>query len=424
MDDLLDVGVGGLVLLGVDHPHAVAEKVGACAVGDAVGVEDQHHLGLGEGTVAGQDVQEGLTGLLQAEVRHLLQGVPGEDEVVAVQDHQPSGGLLRLGLDCLGGHVGDALGLGVLPSLDGAEFPQHDGLQLLVGEGVALGEPRGAGKHRSRGLGGRAADGAADIGLQVLVGVHLLPGDHHPCAVGAEHRMRRVLLVGLGVVANGGHDLLGIVAGLVAVGDTGHAPQAAGVGYDLPHVAVEGGYGAATHQGGGLLGGGLQLLGGVAVLQIRHGPSHVHGGQLQAEPVIGLQEGTASLHESLADGAVGGLTEVAALGVLLMGAARHQHHFGVGERGTDPGTQVGLLVEVGEDESLPALVQHVLGEVGVKDQSRPGGEGLHEELYLGVVAQRLEVAYAHGAGGDLLPIQDTPLVQLAVQAVAVGYEAL
>ena len=132
MDDPLDVGVGGLVLLGVDHPHAVAEKVGACAVGDAVGVEDQHHLGLGEGTVAGQDVQEGLTGLLQAEVRHLFQSVPGEDEVVAVQDHQPSGGLLRLGLDCLGGHVGDALGLGVLPSLDGAEFPQHDGLQLLV----------------------------------------------------------------------------------------------------------------------------------------------------------------------------------------------------------------------------------------------------------------------------------------------------
>ena len=110
--------------------------------------------------------------------------------------------------------------------------------------------------------------------------------------------------------------------------------------------------------------------------------------------------------------------------MLLVGAACHQHHFGVGEGSADTGARVGLFVEVGEDESLPVPVQDILGEVGVKDQTRACGEGLHEELYLGVVAQGLEVAHAHGTGRDLLPIQDAPLVQLAVQAVTLRNKTL
>ena len=256
------------------------------------------------------------------------------------------------------------------------------------------------------------------------MGIHIPPWDHHPCAVGAEHRVGRILCVCLGVVARRGHDLLGVVAGLVAVGDAGHAPLSSGVGHDLADIAVEGGDGAAPHKGDGLLVGGFGGLGGVAVLQIRHGAPHVYGGHLQTEFVVGLQQGTAPLHEAVTDGAVGGLAEVTTLGMLLMGATCHQHHFGVGEGDSRQGAEVGLFVQVSEDEPLPVLVQKILGEVGVKDQTRACGERLHEELYLGVVAQGLEVAHAYGAGGDPLPIQDTPLVQLAIQPEAVGYEAL
>ena len=67
VDDLFNVGVSGLILLGVDHADAVPQKVRSRAVGDAIGVEDQHQLGLGVGGVAGQNVQKGLAGLFQAE---------------------------------------------------------------------------------------------------------------------------------------------------------------------------------------------------------------------------------------------------------------------------------------------------------------------------------------------------------------------
>ena len=199
--------------------------------------------------------------------------------------------------------------------------------------------------------------GTADVGLQMLVGVHLLPGDHHPRAVGAEHRMRRVLGIRLGIVAHRRRHLLGVVAGLVAVGDTGHAPLPAGVGDDLADIAVEGGHRASAHQGSDLLGGGLHLKVGVAVLQIGHGAAHQGGGKLQTEFIVRLQEGTPRLHESLADGAVGGLPEVAALGVLLVGAARYQHHFRVGEQGPRQRASVGLLIQMGEDEPLPVEIQ-------------------------------------------------------------------
>ena len=62
--------------------------------------------------------------------------------------------------------------------------------------------------------------------------------------------------------------------------------------------------------------------------------------------------------------------------------------------------------------------------MGIEDQPRPRGERLHEELYLGVVAEGLEMPDAYGAGGDLFLVEDAPLVQLAVHGKAVGNEPL
>ena len=92
VDDFFDVGVGGLVLLGVDHAEAVVGEVGACAVLDAVGVEDQEQLGLGEGDVVRKDIHEGVPCLFQTEGGDLGEGFPREDQVVAVDDDQAAGG--------------------------------------------------------------------------------------------------------------------------------------------------------------------------------------------------------------------------------------------------------------------------------------------------------------------------------------------
>ena len=124
----------------------------------------------------------------------------------------------------------------------------------------------------------------------------------------------------------------------------------------------------------------------------------------------------------MTDGAVGSLAEIAALGVLEVGAARYQYHLGVGQQGSRQGAAVGLFIQVGEDEPLPVEIQNILGQMGIEDQPRPRGERLHEELYLGVMAEGLEMPDAYGAGGDPFLVEDAPLVHLAVHAEAVGNE--
>ena len=48
---------------------------------------------------------------------------------------------------------------------------------------------------------------------------------------------------------------------------------------------------------------------------VRNGPAHGFGGQGQGEAVPGLQQDGFCLHQALADGPVGGLPHIAALGV-------------------------------------------------------------------------------------------------------------
>ena len=263
------------------------------------------------------------------------------------------------------GGGGYRLGLGVAAAFDGAELTEHDGLQLFVGQAVALGEARCAGDDGlRRGFGGGEVEGV----VQMLVVVHLLPGDDDPCAVGAEDRVGGVFKICLGVVAHGGHDLLLIVAGLVTVGGAEQPSLAAGVGNDISRVLVEGGDGPPSLQGGVLLAGGGHLKGGMEVLQVGHGTADVGGGDLQRERIKGLQEGTACLHKAVADGTEGGLAEVAAFGVLEVGAACHQGDFGIGEQSSRKGAAVILFVEMGKDEALPVEIQRVFGDVGIEDQ--------------------------------------------------------
>ena len=54
---------------------------------------------------------------------------------------------------------------------------------------------------------------------------------------------------------------------------------------------------------------------------------------VDGEGIIGLQQHGLRLHQALADGSVGGLAEVAALGVLEMRAPGQQLDVHVGQRG-------------------------------------------------------------------------------------------
>ena len=59
--------------------------------------------------------------------------------------------------------------------------------------------------------------------------------------------------------------------------------------------------------------------------------AYLLGGDLQPEPVPRLQQHAFRLHQSVPHGPVGGLSKIAALGVLFVGAARQQGDFDIGD---------------------------------------------------------------------------------------------
>ena len=100
------------------------------------------------------------------------------------------------------------------------------------------------------------------------------------------------------------------------------------------------------------------------------------------------------------DGAIGGLAEVAALGVLHVGAAGEDADAHIGDGGAGEDADVLLLHQVGEDEPLPVQVQHVLTAQAAEDQPAALGQRFQQQVYLGVVAERLEVAHPFHRCGD------------------------
>ena len=103
------------------------------------------------------------------------------------------------------------------------------------------------------------------------------------------------------------------------------------------------------------------------------------------------------------DGTIGGLAEVAALGVLDVGAAGEDADAHISDGGASEHADMLLLHQVGEDEALPVQIQHVLTAQAAKDQPAAPGQRFQQQVYLGVVAQGLKVPYAlHRRGDGLL----------------------
>ena len=92
--------------------------------------------------------------------------------------------------------------------------------------------------------------------------------------------------------------------------------------------------------------------------------------------VPGFQQDALGLHKPLAHRPVGGLAEVAPLGVLHVGPAGEQSDLQVCDGGPGEHPLVGSLGQVGEDEPLPVSVQQIQAALAVKDQAGPPGQGL------------------------------------------------
>ena len=199
-----------------------------------------------------------------------------------------------------------------------------------------------------------------------------------------------------------------------------------GVGRDLPRIAPRGGHRQATCQPHGVF-GFRQRLGRFKAaahpLHIGHGAAQRVGGQFQREVIPRFQQRYAVLGcghpQALAHGAVGGLAEVAALGVLLVGAARRQRDLYVGQRRTNQHAGVGALGKVGQNQPLPVFGQCVGRAVCRQLYAAAPRTGFQQQVDLGVMAQRLIVADALHSGGQGFFVEDTALAESDVQPEAV-----
>ena len=117
-------------------------------------------------------------------------------------------------------------------------------------------------------------------------------------------------------------------------------------------------------------------------------------------------------------------TEVATLGVLEVRLACHQRDLGIGQQCTDARAAVILFIKVVQYQPLPIEVKHAFRYARVKNQPRAAWLRLNEQLYLGIVAQRLKVTNANCLCRYFFFIQNLARVKLAINGEAVTDQTL
>ena len=374
-----------------------------------VGVKDQDHAAALVALVIAQDVDEGLPGRVQIHLGQGVQLLPGENDVVAV--HQQ---VLLHRLEILN-QFDPALGVAVQTGapalglrtkgllLDGAVGALEYFLQLLVRCRRRRPAPV---NHRGGPFFFLLFRSQHSAGVQMGVFRHLVPLYHRARPVGAEHRVRRVVHVRLRVIVGGGDDLFGVVAAAVPRQGAGQPSPSPGVGGQLGGVVPHGGHRRAAGEHGGLAVQLRVLKFPLHLLDIRHGPAQIFLGNLQTELIPRLQQHGPGLHQPLPDGPVGGLPEVAALGVLQVGPAREQRHLHIRDGGAGEHPQVLLFLQMGENQPLPVQIQGVQAAHRVKDQTGTRLPRLQQQVHLRVVAQGLKVPDADDRRLDGLFVHD------------------
>ena len=205
---------------------------------------------------------------------------------------------------------------------------------------------------------------------------YLIPFDHKACPMVAEYRVGGVIHIPVAVVANGVYHRLLVGTGAVAVQGAEQPPLTSGVGGHLQGVVPGLGDGSGAGEDGLVPHSLGQLQAASHSLYIRHSSSHLLLRQLQPQLVPGLQKHTLGHFQSLTHGPVGGLAEVASLGVLGVGPPGEQGDAQISDGGSGEYAPVLLFHQVGQNEPLPVPVQHVLAAGSVKLQTTAPRGGL------------------------------------------------
>ena len=222
----------------------------------------------------------------------------------------------------------------------------------------------------------------------------LIPLDDEARAVGAEHGIGRIFEVAFGIVPRARDHIQRVIAHVVAVQRQRDASAALGIGGQLLRVAAQGRDRRDAAQQRLIPLRLRRLEFSVHLLDIAHRPPDVFGRQEDAEIVIGLEKHALCLHQALPHGAVGGLPEIAALGMLQMRASRDQRDAHIGDRRAGQHADMLALEKMRQDQPLPIAPEHLLGAGGGEMQAAAARRGLEQQMYLGIMPQRLEMSHA------------------------------
>ena len=404
----LDVGIRRLALLGIHHLNVVelALLPGISLLFVAIKYNDCP--AFGEACVAAHNIAQLPPGGVQIGSGLLRQLLPSEYDVVAVHNQ----------VFILGRPDGDFLGCRtvlrldpVLGAADGAELPLHDGFQLFVLNMQVPGQQ----------LGRLFLFQSA---LQVHIVHHPIPFHVEARPMGTEYGIRGIVQIRFRVVGAFRDHRFRVVAGGVAVEGQLQTAQPLGVGRQRFGVVLHLGCGHQPPECGQTAAGFRSLKLAAHGPDIGDAPAGLLGGHRENKVVPGFQQHGFGLHQPLPHRPVGGLPEVAALGVLQMGLAHQQGDFHIrnGRAGKD--APVDFFTQVSQNQLLVIAVQHIRGAHGVEHQPAAPGQGLQQQMHLGVVAQGFKMSHAlHGIFNGFL-VENSPVVQLHVKAKTLLHQRL
>ena len=235
----------------------------------------------------------------------------------------------------------------------------------------------------------------------------------------AKDRVGRVFGVAVGVIADGGKNRIGVVAGRIALGQAAQPPRPAGVGRDLPRAALHLGDRGLSGQHGHLVFNSRRRKTRTAPLQIGHCPPHAVLRDLKAEIIPRLKQNTLSFGcgrpQPLPHGTVGRLAEIPALGVLEMGFAGGQRDFYIGQRRARQHADMAALGQVGQNQPLPVSVQRVRPAGGGKLHAAAALPRLKQQVNLSIVAQGLVMPHALNRCTERFFVEDAALPEADLQ---------
>lgn len=211
--------------------------------------------------------------------------------------------------------------------------------------------------------------------------------------MGTEYGSRRVVRIQLRPVSCRLDDSLRIVAWLVPFQSAGHPSKPFRIGNDFHLVSLKLRYGNAAAQDGV-----VHLLlrrrkGAAHLLDVRHSSPDGFLRDFQNKVVDRFQQDTFRLHQSLPDSAVRRLPEVSAFCMFLVGSSGCQGDFQIGDFRSGQNSWMLPLCQMGQDQTLPVLIQHIVAALIVENESAAPLTRFQNQMDFRIVAEGLKVAH-------------------------------